>query len=96
MRPTSPRMIFKSNFFSSAVFCHFSSPLIKFSSEKSPWDKVDKTPTFTGTPPPDVTILTMLEAIRTSQDVMGDNVSVNIVAEWRKRGIFHGFIGEMM
>ena len=27
---------------------------------------------------------------------MGDNVSVNIVVQWRKRGIFVGFSGDRM
>ena len=36
----------------------------------------------------------MLEAIRKSQDGMADEVSVNIVAELSKRGIFGGFIEE--
>ena len=38
----------------------------------------------------------MLEAIRTSHDGMADEVSGNIVAELRKRGIFGGFIEEKM
>ena len=55
-----------------------------------PWNKTDKTPTFTGTPP-NVTMLTMLEAIRTSKDGMEDEVSVNIIEELRRRGTFGGF-----
>ena len=38
----------------------------------------------------------MLEAIRTSQDVMADEVSWNIVAGLRKRGTFGGFSEEIM
>ena len=56
--------------------------------------KTYKTPTFTGIPP-HVTILTMLEAIRTSQDSKTDEVSGNIVAELRKReGIWQFQRGE--
>ena len=71
MKPTSPKMISKSSFFYSTVFYHFSPPLIKLPTEIFPWDRADKTPTLTGIPP-HITILTMLEAIRTSQDVMVD------------------------
>ena len=35
---------------------------------------------------PHVNILTMLEAIRASQDNMADEVSGNIIGEMRKRG----------
>ena len=45
---------------------------------------------------PYVTILTMLEAIRTSQDGMSDEVSGNIIAELRKRGTFGGFSEDRM
>ena len=38
----------------------------------------------------------MLESISTSQDVIADEVSGNIVAELRKRGIFGGFCEEIM
>ena len=43
-----------------------------------------------------MTILTMLEAIRTSQDGMVDKVSGNIIAELSKRGKFGGFSEEKM
>ena len=66
-------------FFSSAFFAHFSPSLINISTIKFPWNKTYKTTTFTGITP-DVTILTMLEAIRTSQDGMMDKESGNIVA----------------
>ena len=36
----------------------------------------------------------MFEAIRTSQDGISDEVSGNIVAEFRKRGTFGGFSEE--
>ena len=39
---------------------------------------------------------TMMEAIRTSQDGMADEVSRNIVAELRRRGTFGGFSEERM
>ena len=64
--------------------------MIKISTAKFPWNKTDKTPTFTGITP-HVTILTMLEAISTYQDGMADEESENIIAELRKRGIFGGF-----
>ena len=38
----------------------------------------------------------MMEAIRTSQDGMADEVSRNIVAELRRRGTFGGFSEERM
>ena len=95
MKPTSPKMIFKSPFFSSAVFFHLSPSLINLLIEKNPWNKTDKTPTFTGITP-HVTILTMLETIRTSQDGMTDEVFWNIVVQLRKRGTFGGFSEERM
>ena len=69
--------------------------MIKLSTAKSPWNKTDKTPNFTGIPP-HVTILTMLEAIRTSQNGIVDEGLVNIVVELRKRGIFGGFDEDRM
>ena len=59
------------------------------------WNKTDKAPTFTEIPTHG-TILTKLEAIRTYQDGIADEVSVNIVAELRKRGISRRFSEEMM
>ena len=94
MKPTSPKMIFKVLFFFS-FFYHFSPSLINLSTEKCPWNKPYKTPTFTGIPP-NVTILTMLEVIRTSQDGMEDEESGNIVSDLRKRGTFGGFSEERM
>ena len=63
--------------------------------ENFPWNKTDKTPNYTGIPP-HVTILTTLEAIRTYQDSMVDEVLGNIVAELRKRGKFERFSEERM
>ena len=63
---------------------------MKLSTETFPWNKKDKTQTFTEIPP-HVTNLTMLEAIRTSQDGMAYEVSGNIIVELRKRGTFGGF-----
>ena len=85
-------MRFKSNFYS-AIFDHISPSLIKIPTKKLPWNKTDKTPNFTGIPP-HVTILTTLEAIRTSQDGMVEKLSGNIVAELRKRGKFGCFSEE--
>ena len=93
MKPTLPKMIFKSPFYSSIFSNHLYPSLIKIPTATFPRNKTDKTPTFTGIPPP-VTILTMLEAIRTSQDVMTDEVQGNIVAELSKRGTFGGFSEE--
>ena len=83
-------MIYKSPFSSSYIFAHLSPSLIKLSTENFPWNKTDKTPTFTGILP-HVTILTILEAIRKYQDGMADKLSVNIVADLRKRRTFGGF-----
>ena len=69
MKPTFPKMVFKSIFLNSAVFVHLSPSLVNISTKKVPWNKTDKTPTFNGITP-HVTILTMLEAIKTSQDGM--------------------------
>ena len=71
MEPTSPKMIFKSTLPPSSVFAHLSPSLVNISTEKISWNKTDKTPTFNGITP-NVTILTMLEAICTSQDSMED------------------------
>ena len=79
----------------SDFFSHLSHSLIKLSTETFPWNKTDKTPTFNGITPR-VTILTMLEAIRTSQDGMADEVSGNIVAQLSKRGNFCDFSEERM
>ena len=68
MKPTYQKLIFKIPFFS-AVFDHLSTYLVNISTAEFPWNKTDKTPTFTGIPP-HVNISTMLEAIRTSQDGM--------------------------
>ena len=80
-------------------FLQLFSPYFSFfdqaSNSKIPWNKTDKTPTFTGIPP-HVTILTMLESIRTYQDGMADEVSDNIVSEFSKRGTFGGFSEDMM
>ena len=67
--------------------------MIKLSTSKFPCNKTDKTPTFTGIIP-HVTVLTMLEDIKTSQDGMADEVSGNIVAELRKRRKFGCFSEE--
>ena len=88
-------MTFKSPFSYSDISVHLYPSLIKLSTAKFNWYKTDKTPTLTGIPP-HVTILTILEAIRTSQDGMEDEVSGNIFAELRKRGVFCGFIEERM
>ena len=53
--------------------------LIKLSTAKFPWNKTDKTPTFTGITP-HVTILTMLETIRKSQDGMSYEFFGDIIA----------------
>ena len=88
-------MIFKSPFFSSSFFSHCSLSLINLSTSEFPWNKTYKTPNFTGIPP-HVTILTMLEAISTSQDGMSDEVSGDIVADLTKIGTFGGFSQERM
>ena len=49
MKPTSPKMIFKS--FSLYVSDHLSSFLINLSTSKFNWNKTDKTPTFNVIPP---------------------------------------------
>ena len=67
MKPTSPKIISTSPLFPSSVFAHLYPSLIKVSTEIFPSNKKNKTSTFTGIPP-HVTILTMLEDIRTSQD----------------------------
>ena len=95
MKPTSPKMILKITLFSSDVFSRIFPSLVKISKEKFPWNKTDKTPTFTAIPP-HVTILTMLEAIRTPQDGILDEVLGNIVAELKKRRTFGGFREERM
>ena len=95
MKPTSPKEIFKSNLSSSYIFAQLSASLIMISREKFTWNKTDKTPTFTGIPP-HVTFLTMLEAIRESQEGVVDEVSGNIIAELSKRGTFGGFSEERM
>ena len=69
--------------------------MVNISTENLPWNKIDKTPNFSGILP-HVTILTILEAIRTSQDVMADGLSGNIFADLRKRVTFGGFSEERM
>ena len=88
-------MIFKTSFFSSYFFCRYYPSLVELSTAKKTWNKTDKIPTFTGIIS-HVTILNILEAIRTSQDGMGDGLSGNIVAESRKRGTFGSFCEERM
>ena len=90
MKPTSPKMIFTSPFFSSSVFAYLYPSLIKLLTENFPWNKTDKTTTFTRIQS-HVTILTMLKAIRTSQDSVSDEVLGDIVVALRKRGTFGGF-----
>ena len=51
MKPTSPKTIFKVPFFSSVIFAHIYPLLIKIITEHFPWNKTEKTPTFTGIPP---------------------------------------------
>ena len=46
-----PKMIFKSTFFTSSIFVYVSPSLINISTENFPWNKTDKTPTFTEIPP---------------------------------------------
>ena len=94
IKSTSPQIIFKV-FFYSAVFGRLSPSLIKLSTAKFPWNKTDKTATFTGIPP-HVTILTMLEVIRIIWEGMVDELSGNIIAELRKRGTFGRFSEERM
>ena len=74
------------------VSVHLYPSLIKLSTETFPWNKIDKLPTFTGILP-HITILTMLEDIRTSQEGMADEVSENIAAELSMRGAFFCFSG---
>ena len=93
MEPNSPKMIFKNHLFSSSFFGHLYSSLINISTEKFPWNKTDKTPDFNGIFL-NLIILTMLEAIRTYQDGMKDEVLGNIIAELRKRGTFGGFVAK--
>ena len=95
MKPTFPKIIFKRSFFSSDVFAHLYPSLVKLSTEIFNWNKTDKTPTFNGNPPL-VTILTMLEDSRISQDGMADKVSENIVAELSTKVTFGGFSEERM
>ena len=83
MKPISPEMIFKAPFFP-FFFGHLSPSLINILTEKFPWNRTEKTPTFNSISP-HVTTLTTLEAIRTYQDGMADQVSGNIVAELRKK-----------
>ena len=78
-----------------AVSAHLSPSLIKLLTEKLPCNKKYKTPTFTGFPP-HVKMLTMLEAIRTYQDGMADELFGNFVAELRKKGTFDDFSEERM
>ena len=59
------------------------------------WNRKYKTPTFSDIPS-HVTILTMLEAIMTSQDNVADEESRIIVAELREIGKFGGFGEERM
>ena len=79
----SPKMIFKSHCFPLSFFGHLSPYLIKLSTEKFPWNKTYNTLNFTGISP-HVTILTILEDIRTYQDGMTDEVLGNIIVELRK------------
>ena len=90
MKPTFLKMIFKSPWFYSEVFSHLYPSFIKIPTETFPWNKTEKTPTYTRIYPHE-TILTMLEAIRTSQDVMADEELDNIVTELSRRGTFGGF-----
>ena len=52
-------------------------------------------PNFTGVSP-HVTILIMLEVIRTFEDGLVDELSVYIISELRKRGTFVGFSEEII
>ena len=89
MELTSAKMLFKS-LFSLAIFYHICPSLIDILTENYLWNKTDKTPTFTGIIF-HVTILTLLEAIRSSQEDMVDEVMGNIAAELRKQGTFVSF-----
>ena len=73
MKPISPKKLYKGNYFSSATFFHLYPSLINILTGKFTLNKPEKTPTFTGVTPTHVTILTILESIRTSQDGMADN-----------------------
>ena len=92
MKPTSPKMIFKVLFFLQLFFSPFSLFDQAFN-RKNIWDKIDKTPTFNGVTP-HVTILTVLKAIRTSQDGILDEVLGGIISEFRNRGTFGRFSEE--
>ena len=81
--------------FSLHIFCSPFTFFDQYFNSKFPWNKTEKTSTFTWITP-HVTILTTLEAIRTSQDGMADEVSGNIIAELSKRGTFGGFSEERM
>ena len=72
IRNLPPQKLDVMSFFFFSCFC---SPLFNFDQDSN---GKYKTPTFTGIPPC-VTILTMLEGFRTSQDSMADEVSGNIV-----------------
>ena len=69
--------------------------MIHTSTAKNPWIKTDKKTNFTGITP-HVTILTMLEVIRTYKDGMADEESGNIIAKLIKRGAFDGFSEDRM
>ena len=94
MKPTSLKRYLRVLFFFILVWSPFSL-FDKHFNRNFPWNKTDKTPTFNGIPP-HVPILTMLEAIRTYQDGMADEVSENIIAELRKIVGFSGFSEERM
>ena len=76
-------------------FYHLSPSLIDISTAKCPCNNIDKTRTFTAFTP-HVTVFTILEAIRKSQDSMAHEVLGDFVAELRNRGKIGSFSAKRM
>ena len=93
MKLTSPKWYLKV-LFSSSFFSQLYPSLINLSKAKFTWNITDKTSTFTCIPP-NLTVLTMLEAIRTSRDSMVDQLLGHIITYLRRRGTFGGSGKEM-
>ena len=88
MHPNNP-------FRSSVLFNNLTPNITSLAVTCFPWNKTDRTPTFTGIPP-HVAILNMLEGLRQGQAKLTADIVQELVKELDERGTFGGFNANRM
>ena len=88
MHPNNP-------FRSSVLFNNLTPNITSLAVTCFPWNKTDRTPTFTGIPP-HVAILNMLEGLKQGQAKLTGDIVDELVKELDERGTFGGFNANRM